>query len=97
MQRIAAVLTGKEMDSCYFELYIESLYQTAKFLNESDDSPGGDPVIPRSAIVRAMIAAVSHVGLSLSGCDSEEAIRAKILSRLQPNPGCQNPSRVEIH
>ena len=43
--------------------------------------------IPRSAIVRAMIVAVSSAELSLSGCDSEEAIRAKILSRLQPNPG----------
>ena len=51
MQRIAAVLTGKEMDSCYFELYIESLYQTAKFLNESDDSPGESPVIDLSDLL----------------------------------------------
>ena len=28
MKRITAILTGEEVDSFYFELYIESLYQT---------------------------------------------------------------------
>ena len=42
--------------------------------------------IPRSAIVRAMITAISQAELSLSDCNSEQAIRAKILSRLKPKP-----------
>ncbi len=38
--------------------------------------------ISRSALVRAMIAALSHVELSLSDCDSEVALRERIVARL---------------
>ena len=34
MQGLAATLNGKELDSLYFELYFESLYLLAQFLDE---------------------------------------------------------------
>ena len=39
-------------------------------------------VISRSALLRAMITAVSHSTLSLSGCESEDAVRELIRNRL---------------
>ena len=39
--------------------------------------------ISRSGLVRAMIAAMSQVSLSLSACDSEQAVRERILAHLR--------------
>ena len=88
MQRIAAVLTGKEMDSRYFELYIESLYQTAKFLNESDDSPAEGPVIDLSHLLHLPTA-------SLVQQEGSQAIRTS-KRQLTPRAGRFNPHRSAL-
>ena len=48
---------------------------------------GTGAAVSRSALVRAMITAMSQVSLSLSACDSERAVRERIVAHLNGGRG----------